>query len=76
MNWRPGVEKPSKDELPAVLATEHPHDVGYYLVEGIYVWSEGKWMHESDPLTVFDADGRRFWWIPEAEIMATLPQVH
>jgi hypothetical protein len=79
LNWRPHTEVPDqKDENKACLIAEQDYDGDWCIIEGLfYFTSLGKphcWLREDD-WEEYKPDSR-FLWLPESELLATLPNVN
>ena len=68
MRWRPHTEKPEPDVMSGVIACPDPQ--GAFLL-GVKLWRNGQWVDEDDG---FPVKSEKFWWIPESEVVATLPR--
>lgn len=71
MNWRPHTEKPPADKPLSCVLAVHDEDGGAFLL-GLKLWRDGRWVDEDN----FDAQvlAPEFWWIPESELVATMPR--
>jgi hypothetical protein len=80
LNWRPHTEVPDpEDGAEAYLIAEQNWDDGWYLIAGLFYYKSHKgeprrWLIESD-LTEYKPEAR-FLWLPESELLATLPEVN
>ncbi|MCC7484584.1 MAG: hypothetical protein IT529_06300 [Burkholderiales bacterium] len=70
MRWRPASELPERTGPQTALVATCGEDGEWYLV-GICEWKGGRWVHEDTggPLT-----HERFFWVPELELLAEIPQ--
>jgi hypothetical protein len=69
IRWRTQDERPQTDEsITALIALLS--DEGKPFVLDIHVWSRTHWVHEPSGLALHE---RRYWWLPEAELLEGLP---
>ncbi len=72
MNWRPHTEIPRSALVTALLATRDTLEGEREpFLLGIYIWRGGRW---EDEISGAPGPTKPFWWIPEDELIAELPQ--
>lgn len=78
MNWRPHTQHPDGPEVAiiAVMPSEEEYfdDERGYIAAELYEWNvkHGCWLGETNGLLL-----KRdvFWWLPEIELLASLPSL-
>jgi hypothetical protein len=72
IRWRRHTEKPraiDSMQVTAIIAFKSD-DGTWALVDGIFIWRDGKWVREEDYSQALDRT--EFCWLPETELIAEL----